>query len=100
MNRCCIDKSSSAELSEAINSIFRWYQKATVCYVYLADVSRDMIQPNGFDHSEIAQSRWFTRGWTLQETCSTPQPHPLLKGVAHDLDEKQHVRFHSRSHEN
>jgi hypothetical protein len=67
MNRCCIDKSSSAELSEAINSMFRWYQKATVCYVYLADVSRDMAQPNGYDHSEIARSRWFARGWTLQE---------------------------------
>jgi hypothetical protein len=39
VDTCCIDKSSSAELSEAINSIFRWYQKAARCYVYLSDVS-------------------------------------------------------------
>ena len=38
---CCIDKSSSAELSEAINSMFRWYQRAEVCFVYLADLPRD-----------------------------------------------------------
>ncbi|KAH6719559.1 heterokaryon incompatibility protein-domain-containing protein [Leptodontidium sp. MPI-SDFR-AT-0119] len=39
VDTCCIDKSSSAELSEAINSMFRWYQKAARCYVYLSDVS-------------------------------------------------------------
>ncbi|KAI0192413.1 heterokaryon incompatibility protein-domain-containing protein [Astrocystis sublimbata] len=55
---CCIDKSSTAELSEAINSMFRWYQKAVVCYVYLSDVAS--IQ-------DLPLSRWFTRGWTLQE---------------------------------
>ncbi|RGP63931.1 hypothetical protein FSPOR_8258 [Fusarium sporotrichioides] len=55
---CCIDKSSSAELSEAINSMYRYYQEANVCYAYLADVSAV---------SQIPDSRWFTRGWTLQE---------------------------------
>ncbi|KAF4949954.1 hypothetical protein FGADI_8555 [Fusarium gaditjirri] len=55
---CCIDKTSSAELSEAINSMYRYYQGARVCYVYLADISAV---------SEISNSRWFTRGWTLQE---------------------------------
>lgn len=55
---CCIDKTSTAELSESINSMFRWYQKAKVCYAYLEDVD---------DVSELARSRWFTRGWTLQE---------------------------------
>ncbi|KAF5648624.1 ankyrin repeat-containing protein [Fusarium sp. NRRL 52700] len=55
---CCIDKTSSAELSEAINSMYRYYQEASICYVYLADIS---------DASEIPNSRWFTRGWTLQE---------------------------------
>jgi len=61
----CIDKSSSAELSEAINSMFAWYQKALRCYVYLADVSA-----SGGKEAAIAAlpgSRWFTRGWTLQE---------------------------------
>ncbi len=38
VDSCCIDKSSSAELAEAINSMFRWYQNATKCYVYLSDV--------------------------------------------------------------
>lgn len=39
VDTCCIDRASSAELSEAINSMFRWYQRASKCYVYLADVS-------------------------------------------------------------
>lgn len=58
IDTCCIDKTSSAELSEAINSMYRWYQEASVCYSYLADVSTS---------SELSSSRWFTRGWTLQE---------------------------------
>jgi hypothetical protein len=56
-NTCYIDKTSSAELSEAINSMYHWYQESGVCYTYLADVP-----PNAF-----SKSRWFTRGWTLQE---------------------------------
>ncbi|GMF73816.1 unnamed protein product [Aspergillus oryzae] len=65
VDTCCIDKSSSSELSEAINSMFRWYGKAAVCYAFLADVlpgcdPRDTQGP-------FATSRWFTRGWTLQE---------------------------------
>jgi len=64
VDTCCIDKSSSAELSEAINSMFRWYHEAAKCYVYLSDVSA-----NGFDGNILSfqKSRWFTRGWTLQE---------------------------------
>ena len=38
IDTCCIDKSSSTELSEAINSMFRWYERAKVCYAYLHDV--------------------------------------------------------------
>ncbi|KAI0137915.1 HET-domain-containing protein [Hypoxylon sp. NC0597] len=59
VDTCCIDKKSSAELTEAINSMFLWYKNATVCYVYLADVPNDL--------KNFAKSRWFTRGWTLQE---------------------------------
>ncbi|SCO92242.1 related to beta transducin-like protein [Fusarium oxysporum] len=55
---CCIDKTSSVELSEAINSTYWYYQEASICYVYLADISTI---------SEISNSRWFTSGWTLQE---------------------------------
>ncbi|SPO04558.1 uncharacterized protein DNG_07243 [Cephalotrichum gorgonifer] len=62
VDTCCIDKSSSAELSEAINSMFRWYQNAWVCYTYLSDV------PSAVGAKSIlSKSRWFTRGWTLQE---------------------------------
>jgi hypothetical protein len=53
---CCIDKTSSAELSEAINSMFNWYRDAKICYVYLSDVEH-----------KLDESRWFKRGWTLQE---------------------------------
>jgi hypothetical protein len=65
VDTCCIDKSSSAVLTEAINSMFRWYRQATKCYVYLADVSTEPTEPPW----ELAfrNSRWFTRGWTLQE---------------------------------
>ncbi|OTA68095.1 HET-domain-containing protein, partial [Hypoxylon sp. EC38] len=55
----CIDKRSSAELSEAINSMFAWYRDSHVCYAYLADVQANT--------STFVKSRWFTRGWTLQE---------------------------------
>ncbi|CAG8952888.1 hypothetical protein HYFRA_00007602 [Hymenoscyphus fraxineus] len=58
VDTCCIDKTSSAELSEAINSMFLWYRNAEVCYAYLSDVDED---------SELSESLWFTRGWTLQE---------------------------------
>jgi len=59
----CIDKSSSAELAEAINSMFRWYHDAAKCYAYLSDVS--MGSAVGINLS--SKSRWFTRSWTLQE---------------------------------
>ncbi|PIL28696.1 hypothetical protein GSI_08740 [Ganoderma sinense ZZ0214-1] len=65
IDSCCIDKSSSSELSQAINSMYKWYGRAAVCYAYLTDV------PPGEDHqakdSHFRKSRWFKRGWTLQE---------------------------------
>ncbi|OCK72907.1 hypothetical protein K432DRAFT_260321, partial [Lepidopterella palustris CBS 459.81] len=67
VDTCCIDKSSSAELSEAINSMFRWYQNAAKCYVYLSDVAIGGPIEIGMWKSAFRQSRWFTRGWTLQE---------------------------------
>jgi hypothetical protein len=67
---CCIDKSNHSELSKSINSMYRWYQDAEVCYVYLSDVSV-YTQNREFKHlswdSTFYRSRWFTRGWTLQE---------------------------------
>src|ERR1700759_1128834 len=66
VDTCSIDKSSSAELSEAINSMFRWYQNSSKCYVFLSDFS---IQGKSKEdkNAEFRKSRWFTRGWTLQE---------------------------------
>ncbi|RMY07246.1 hypothetical protein D0868_05451 [Hortaea werneckii] len=65
VDTCCIDKSSSAELSEAINSMYTWYQDAAICYAYLADVPSTDKPFAGKSH--FARSRWFSRGWTLQE---------------------------------
>lgn len=64
IDTCCIDKSSSAELSEAINSMFKWYQDAVKCYAFLSDVYTTTPHQN---LPEITASQWFTRGWTLQE---------------------------------
>jgi hypothetical protein len=63
---CCIDKTSSAELTESINSMYRWYKNSVTCFAYLADVASAEWLPYPKD-SEVAKSRWFTRGWTLQE---------------------------------
>ena len=76
IDTCCIDKSSSAELSESINSMYSWYQRAEHCFVYLEDVSGilepDFKSGHGTDRDELVKdelrkSRWFRRGWTLQE---------------------------------
>ena len=90
----CIDKTSSAELSEAINSMFSWYRDAKICYTYLADVSaRGPTTPeanSGEENAgagavdgartrswldEFGASRWFTRGWTLQELVAPRKLH-------------------------
>lgn len=65
IDTCCIDKTSSSELSEAINSMFKWYQEAEVCYAFLSDVPTDL--DNTTLDIALRKSRWFTRGWTLQE---------------------------------
>ncbi|KAF2030919.1 HET-domain-containing protein, partial [Setomelanomma holmii] len=82
VDTCCIDKTSSAELSEAINSMFRWYKNAKVCYAYLEDIEAGISPPpdsGTVDESirwnpkklhiknRLSEARWFTRGWTLQE---------------------------------
>ncbi|PPJ51655.1 hypothetical protein CBER1_08787 [Cercospora berteroae] len=66
IDTCCIDQKDSAELSEAVNSMFKWYQKAVVCLAYLADVS------STGDEDEFRRSEWFRRGWTLQELIASP----------------------------
>jgi hypothetical protein len=72
VDTCCIDKSNQVALGDAINSMFYWYQNAAKCYVYLSDVSATKRKASSEDSEyswELAfrESRWFTRGWTLQE---------------------------------
>ncbi|KAI1209682.1 heterokaryon incompatibility protein-domain-containing protein [Annulohypoxylon truncatum] len=78
VDTCCIDKTSSAELSEAINSMYRWYQAAAVCFVYLSDMppnpdgishgpGEDDAGIKDLTHERLGKCKWFTRCWTLQE---------------------------------
>jgi hypothetical protein len=70
VDTCCIDKRDNNELTKSINSMFRWYRGATHCYVYLSDVSKSASDPKmcrSAWEADFRQSRWFTRGWTLQE---------------------------------
>ena len=66
IDACCIDQTNLAELSRSINSMHRWYRRASVCFAYLFD----------YDHASgelFTHSKWFTRGWTLQELVSPSQ---------------------------
>ena len=70
VDTCCIDKRSSAELSEAINSMYQWYENAKVCYAHLHNVL-DPRFPTSSDMERYPDfhgwPEWFSRGWTLQE---------------------------------
>lgn len=71
VDTCCIDKANNTELTEAITSMYRWYQNSQKCYVYLSDISNghaELInESRSVLHEEFCKSRWFKRGWTLQE---------------------------------
>lgn len=73
IDTCCIDKRSSAELSESVNSMYNWYESARVCYAYLEDVSSitehnaSLLPKYIRTCKSFQESRWFKRGWTLQE---------------------------------
>jgi hypothetical protein len=62
---CCINKDSSSELSESINSMFSWYKNASLCVAYLGDISSENVI------DEFGSSKWFSRGWTLQELIAS-----------------------------
>jgi hypothetical protein len=66
VDTCCIKQESSQEVGEAINSMYRWYHNAVTCYVYLYDVTVCGSTQSGWKLA-FRNSRWFTRGWTLQE---------------------------------
>jgi hypothetical protein len=72
IDTCCINKNNKAELAFAIRSMFRWYRNAARCYVYLSDVStrkkKTCSRSTEFSwEPAFRSSRWFMRGWTLQE---------------------------------
>ncbi|KAI6000077.1 heterokaryon incompatibility protein-domain-containing protein [Pisolithus albus] len=86
VDTCCIDKRSSAELSEAINSMYRWYKNARVCYAYLNDVGESTF-PTKADSNKFAESNgwpeWFVRGWTLQELIAPQEVKFFNKDWVH-----------------
>ncbi|KAH7089729.1 vegetative incompatibility protein HET-E-1 [Paraphoma chrysanthemicola] len=90
VDTCSIDKSSSAELSEAINSMFKWYRNSERCYVYLTDVATDAAREaqsgSQWEH-DFRKSRWFTRGWTLQELLA-PKVVQFFSRDGHALGDK------------
>ncbi|KAH9920840.1 heterokaryon incompatibility protein-domain-containing protein, partial [Epithele typhae] len=69
IDTCCIDKTSSSELSKAINSMFEWYRCAKVCYAFLVDVHDGVLDDR---YSGFVESEWWNRGWTLQELIAPP----------------------------
>ncbi|OTA99260.1 hypothetical protein M426DRAFT_325301 [Hypoxylon sp. CI-4A] len=76
VDTCCIDKTSSAELSEAINSMHQWYKDSFVCYAYISDLDAshmDFPWSLSDDGERSHLARWFTRSWTLQELIAPPE---------------------------
>lgn len=69
IDTCCIDKTSSAELSEAVNTMYNWYRNADLCLVFLSDMTIDHDET--IKDGRFRQSRWFRRGWTLQELLAS-----------------------------
>ncbi|KAI5991873.1 hypothetical protein EDD15DRAFT_1063019 [Pisolithus albus] len=67
VDTCCIDKRSSSELSETLNSMFRWYENSNKCYAYLHDADVFPTAPNETSAGSGCWPEWFSRGWTLQE---------------------------------
>jgi len=85
IDTCCIDRTNNAELAEAINSMFRWYRGAARCYVYLPDVSATSCEQSDWPssppwESAFRASRWFTRGWTLQELLAPASVEFFARG--------------------
>lgn len=72
IDTCCIDKRNDAELAFAIRSMWQWYRDASICFVYLSDLSSKKRKQPGTDWQDsLKDCRWFTRGWTLQELIAS-----------------------------
>jgi hypothetical protein len=91
IDTCCINKHDKAELSRSINSMYRWYRNAARCYVYLPDVSTRERERDGYSRdaweSDFRKSRWFTRGWTVQELLA-PASVEFFSRERHRLGDK------------
>ncbi|KAL8992843.1 MAG: hypothetical protein Q9169_006791 [Polycauliona sp. 2 TL-2023] len=106
IDTCCIDKRSSAELTEAINSMYKWYQRSKVCYVYLNDfqftpnpswggqpsISRWLEEHEDFSQ-KFSSSLWFTRGWTLQELLA-PETLVFFDAEWQEIGTRHELRGH------
>jgi hypothetical protein len=96
IDTCCINKANYTELSQAINSMFRWYHDATRCYVYLPDVSSPAFDTDEEVNSrqwalDFQNSRWFERGWTLQELLA-PSSVEFFSRERRKLGDKKSLR--------
>lgn len=80
IDTCCIDKKSSSEVAEAINSMYAWYRNAGICVVYLHDLPSKSKSPHKDRLKAFQKCDWFTRGWTLQELLAP------VKAVFYDHD--------------
>ena len=85
---CCINKTSSAELEEAIRSMYRWYSDAEVCIAYLE---------GSLSVKDFRTEPWFTRGWTLQELLAPRKIKfygkgwdPILPETSFEANDKAH----------
>lgn len=97
IDTCCIDKQNHAELSEAINSMFLWYSRASKCYAHLSDVSSldpktGKMHPSNVWMDDFQRSRWFTRGWTLQELIA-PGSVEFFSAEGHLLGNKRSLEL-------
>jgi hypothetical protein len=91
VDTCCIDKSDPIEVQRSINSMFRWYRDATRCYVYMSDVSASGKQAQ--TRSAFRASKWFTRGWTLQELLA-PASVEFFSNDGQRLGDKKSLEEH------
>ncbi len=85
VDTCCIDKSSSAELSEAINSMFAWYRDAAVCYAWLSDYAQDAAF-NLTDEAVLASFE--SREAIAEQGRGFSDPPPL---TSKELDMRNHI---------